>query len=445
MFKKVLLLTLVISAFLTLLTACSDVITTTPAVTEKPTTTISTTSPTTTGASTTSTTTTTGTTTTPSTTTSPTTSIVITTPASTIDADSAVAARMVLFMNNIESVQNYYDDGLTAMATLKVEATKVKAGVTGNSRGISNVPQEFKAPLPAGGKMPAPAGACPAAAKPDVTFKTVGGDTVTPQSMIEKAIKTVPTEYVTMAQDEAGSLLKMIEGMVQLNDQRLATKEGWNELLWNKLKVKQTSATSLMDYQMWNAASDIETQISDLYYQRLAAAKPPQIVLDAYKASNTHGWFASTPASDEDALAQMQIAANMTGTVNGLVHEQRDFSIPGASQTPKFSAQTGNGTVTWDAPGIGKVAFDIDINLDKFDDMGRAVGGKVIADAIGYKGYQVRFNFKPDGSKDGVVFKDGVEVGYLTMTVDHEKFENYIDIKQGTEIKMPDGFTLQGD
>jgi hypothetical protein len=291
--------------------------------------------------------------------------------------------------------------------------------------------------------MPAPAGACPAAAEPKVNFETVGGKTVTPQLIIEKALKTVPTEYVTVAQDQASSLLNVIKGLVQMNEPRLATKEGWNELLWDKLKAMQKPAESLMDYQMWNAAPDIEGDIVDLYYQRLQAANPPPSVLDAFNQSNKHGWFSSTPATDEDALAQMKIEAKLSGTVNGTVHEQRDFSIPGAAQTPVYGTQTGNGTVTWTEPTTKTaVDFSVDISLDKFDDMGRAIGGYVIADAVNYKEYQVRFTFKEDGSKDGVVFKNGVEAGYLTMTVDHAKFENYISVKEGTEIKMPDGFTL---
>jgi len=36
------------------------------------------------------------------------------------------------------------------------------------------------------------------------------------------------------------------------------------------------------------------------------------------------------------------------------------------------------------------------------------------------------------------VMKDGKELGYLTMTVDHSKFENYVDIKTGTEMKIPE-------
>jgi hypothetical protein len=349
---------------------------------------------------------------------------------------------MVDFLYNMEAIQNYYDDGMTAMATFQPEATKTQEGARALGAG-NNVPQEFLDKLPPGGAMPAPAGACPAAAEPQVTFMTKGSDAVppeavTPEMIIQNDLESVPAEYVTMAQEDAGSLVSIIEDMVPLGDTRLATAEGWNTLLWDKLDSLHEPAESLMDYQLWNAAPDIETQIADLYYQRLVAAGAPQIVLDAYKASNTHGWFANSQATEEDALARMDIEAELTGSMNGIVHEQRDFSIPGAGKEPIYGPQTGDGIVTWNNPQVGEIEMSVDINLDQFDEQGRAIGGTVVADAIDYEGYQVVFTFKPDGSKDGVVLKDGVELGYLTMTVDHEKFENYVDIKSGTEMKIPE-------
>ena len=420
MLKKVLIFALVIITLLTLLTACRSGATTTTAATQKPTTTTPVT--------------TTVATTTPPVTTTPAT----TTPVNNTDADVHVAAKMANFLYNLELIQNYYDDGMTAMATFQVEASKSRYGTRATRLG-GNVPQEFLDKLPPRGAMQAPAGACPAAAEPQVTFVTESGEDVTPEMLIEKNLQSVPDEYVTVAQEEANSLVSIIENMVELGDTRLATPEGWNTLLWDKLSDLHTPAESLMDYQLWNAAPDIETQIADLYYQRLVAAGAPQIVLDAYQASNTHGWFANSQATEEDALAQMNIEAEMTGSISGTVHEQRDFSIPGAGQTPIYGPQTGEGIVTWDNPEVGQIEMSVDINLDQFDEQGRAIGGVVIADAIEYEGYQIVFTFKPDGSKDGVVLKDGVEVGYLTMTVDHDKFENYVDIQSGTEIELPEG------
>jgi len=418
--KKRILFTLIAMTLLVLLTACgSGATTTSTAVTQTPTTnspTQTTTSPATTSPATT--------------TTPPTTTLV-----STIDDDSRVAIKMVDFLYNLEAIQNYYDDGVNAMATFQVESTKngIKA-----ARGADKVPQEFKNKLPPKGAMPAPAGACPAAAEPQVTFKTKANEPVTPEMIAEKALESIPTEYVTVAQEEATSLVSYIEDLVPLGDTRLATPEGWNTLLWDKLSDLRKPAESLWDYQLWNAAPDIETDIANQYYDRLVADGAPPIVLAAYKASDVSGWYANQEAAPEDALAQMDIEAELTGSFNGVVHEQRDFTIEGAGRTPTYGVQTGDGLVTWDAPGVGPVDMSVDIKLDKFDEMGRAIGGIVVADAVDYEGYQVVFTFKPDGSKDGVVMKDGKELGYLTMTVDHSKFENYVDIKTGTEMKIPE-------
>jgi len=342
---------------------------------------------------------------------------------------------MVDFLYNMEAIQNYYDDGVTAMATFHVESTKNGGR---SARGDDNVPQEFKNKLPPGGAMPAPAGACPAAAEPKVTFKTKADKPVTPEMIAEKALESIPTEYVTVAQEDANSLVSRIENMVPLGDTSLATPEGWNSLLWDKLSDLRKPAESLWDYQLWNAAPDIEQDVADLYYQRLVEKGVPPIVLNAYKASNVSGWYANREAAPEDALAQMDIEAKMTGSINGMVHEQRDFTIEGAGRTPTYGIQTGDGTVTWDAPEIGPVDMSVDIKLDKFDVKGRAIGGTVVADAVKYEGYQVVFTFKPDGSKDGVVMKDGQKLGYLTMTADHSKFQNYVDIKTGNTLPIPE-------
>lgn len=340
---------------------------------------------------------------------------------------------MVDFLYNMEAIQNYYDDGVSAMASFEVELSKSARSL----RAESNIPREFRDKLPPGGAIPAPAGACPAAAMPEVTFVTEGDEEISPEMIIEKALETVPEEFVTVAQEEATSLLSYIQTLVNENDPRLATPEGWNELLWEKLSELHEPVESLWDYQLWNVGSEIESQIADLYYQGLVDGGAPQMVLDAFNQSNTHGWYSSQEATPEDALGRMEIDAELTGTVSGTVTEHRDFSFSGIGEPPEYGPQTGEGIVTSNLPGVGDVQFSVDIDLNEFDEQGRAIGGTVVADAIGYEGYQVVFTFNPDGSKDGVVIKDGEEVGYLTMTVDHDKFENYIDISTGSEIEIP--------
>jgi len=204
------------------------------------------------------------------------------------------------------------------------------------------------------------------------------------------------------------------------------------------LRAMQQPAESLMDYQLWNASSEIMQQISSQYRERLVASGVPQRVLDAYDASASGDWYAKSEPTPEDALAQMDIQAKMTGSINGNVHEQRDFSIPGASQTPKYGTQTGDGKVTWDHPELGLMNFDVKINLDKFDEEGRAIGGTTTG-VDAERGYEIRFNFLADGSKKGELLKDGQPAGLLTMTTNADKFQNYIDVKTNQKIEMPDG------
>jgi hypothetical protein len=383
-----------------------------------------------------------------------------------------VATKMSDLLYDIEAIQNYYDDGLSAMATFEVSKTTsiasnlndktvgflsyvtIKNAVSNNSlktgyslqftavASTKKVPTEFLDKIPPSGAMKAPAGACVAAAEPQVTFMTKGSDTkpsvpVTPELIEEKDIQTIPSELVTMAQNDRGSLVSLIEGMVPMGDSRLATAQGWDDLLWSKLRDMQTPAESLMDYQLWNASSEIMQQIASQYRERLVASGVPQRVLDAYDASASGNWYANSEPAPEDALAQMDIQAKMTGSINGNVHEQRDFSIPGAAQTPIYGVQTGTGQVTWDHPTLGMMNFDVDIYLDKFDDQGRSIAGTTIG-VDAERGYTIKFTFLPDGTKKGELIKDGEAVGQLTMTTNAEKFQNYIDVKTDETIAMPE-------
>jgi hypothetical protein len=221
-----------------------------------------------------------------------------------------------------------------------------------------------------------------------------------------------------------------------MNDMRLASAQGWNDLLWGVLKKLQKPAESLMDYQLWNASPDIEQQVADLYQARLTKLGAPPFVIAAFNASNKTGWYANAAPTPDDALAKMDIQAVMTGSVQGTVHEQRQFSIPGAGKVPTFGPQTGEGTVTWETPDLGVLTFEVNILLDKFDEQGRAIGGTVTG-VDAQKGYEVHFTFLPDGTKKGELLRNGVAVGELTMTTNAEKFENYVDMQTDQTEPLP--------
>ncbi|MGD9679191.1 MAG: hypothetical protein AB7V16_12690 [Vulcanibacillus sp.] len=370
------------------------------------------------------------------------------------DNDVILASQLANLFYDLQAINKYYDDNLTAMAKVKLDTSNlvfnsddsllayIKSFLDNQFPIIyaqdytSNVPQEFMQPLSPQGTIPAPAGACPAAAKPTVSFVTTGGKTVTPQLISEKNIRTLPSEIVTIDQNDPSSLVSIIENMVKVGDQSLVTPEGWNTMLWNKLKSMQTSATSMMDYQLWNASKDIEQEVATLYLQRLQEMNVPTMVIDAYNKSNKTGWFASSQPTKEDALSSMNIEAIMTGSLNGTVYEKRNFSISGAGKTPNFGPQTGEGTVVWNHPDLGLMTFEVDILLDKFDSIGRAIGGTVKA-VDNKNNYEILFIFKTDGSKEGKLYKDGIYIGQLNMTTNAEKFENYVDIKTNQATSLP--------
>ncbi len=361
-----------------------------------------------------------------------------------------VALRMSDFFSDLLYVDEYYSDGLEAVAMVKPDVGTGDNVALSGSFGLrfynmtafsrfmptlaaysstDHVPREFLEPLPPGGGMDAPPGACgPTAAKPKVEFKTAGGATVTPELLADKNIRTLPTGMTTMDSNNPGSLHSTINSMVDMGDQSLATPEGWNTQLWDRLKDLQVPAESLMDYQLWNASGDIEKMIVDSYLQTLQSAGAPPIVIEAFLNSNTSGWYANSKPAAQDALAKMEIEAEMTGSINGTVYEQRDFSIPGAGTKPVYGVQTGDGTVTWDHPEYGLLTFEVDILLDQFDEQGRAIGGNTVG-VDTEQGYEVHFTFLPDGSKDGKMLKDGELIGLLTMATDAERFENYVDVE----------------
>lgn len=374
-----------------------------------------------------------------------------------MNADMRVAVQMSSFFYNMQAIEHYYDDGMAAMASVKASsATLARNSGAGKSAALlmacyplwnahpslpgqqsgQYIPPEFLEPLPPTGAIAAPPGACPAAAKPSVTFITAGGEPVNPQLLASKYLQAIPTEMVTMAQGGSGSLLATINAMVPMGDRSLASPEGWNTLLWDQLKAMQTPSQSLMDYQLWNASPEIEQQITDQFRQRLQSVGVPPVVIEAFNNSDKAGWYSSSQPTPEDALARMDILAEMTGSVSGTVHEQRDFSLLGAGQKPVFGLQTGEGTVTFDHPELGLMTFTVDILLDRFDEQGRAINGTVVA-VDAEQGYTVRFIFQPDGSKKGEVLKDGEVVGLLTMTTDADKFQNYVDVQTNQSLPLP--------
>ncbi len=369
------------------------------------------------------------------------------------DAAVMVAAYISSFYSTLESINDYYDDGIRGMASFGLNSRRLAYGNFNGKSGVvlaglvlhaSNgvpsagaIPAEYQIPLPSGGSIAAPAGACPAGAKPSVVFENSDGMEVTPELLDGMDLETIPFSMLQGQQGDPGTLLAVMNDLISLNDPSLATPQGWNEKLWEPLQEYQSPAESLMDYQLWNVAGDLEQQIDSIFLEQLENYGVPQNVIDAYNSSAKSGWYSSESPDPEDALAQMDILAEMTGDIEGIVHEQRNFSIPGAGEDPVYGEQTGYGTVTFDHPELGPMDFEVSILLDQFDEQGRAIAGNVIA-GNAENGYTIRITFQPDGTKKGEVMKNGELVGTLDMSIDSEKFETYVDVQTSESIEIPD-------
>jgi hypothetical protein len=293
---------------------------------------------------------------------------------------------------------------------------------------------------------------CPAGASGTVQFVTNNEEVVTPELIESVDLKIIPSgtvmhiasnhsgfSFIGVEQISTVGIQDMMRSFIDMNNQEvlmdLVTPQGWNKHLWNKLNELQEPAQSLLDYHLWNIMDDLEGVIIDEMRRELQSYGVPQMVLDAFDQSANRGWFANRTPTEQDAFARMEIEAVMTGSVSGTVYERREIQITGLNQPPQFGIQTGEGTVVFESPEYGKITFIVDIALDQFDDKGRAVGGEVRAVDINNE-YEVIFVYLPDGTKEGKLYKDGDLVGVMTMEVDYDRFQNYIDVETGDSLEL---------
>jgi hypothetical protein len=217
----------------------------------------------------------------------------------------------------------------------------------------------------------------------------------------------------------------MINDLITPGDRRLASPDGWNELVWEPLAELQEPADSLMDYHLWSVADDIEGLIVDDMRDTMVNRGIPPMVIDAFDASDNTGWFTNTPAEPEDRLAGMDIEAEFSGDLEGTITETRDFSIPVPGEMPVFSPLVGGGAVTFLHPTLGPIDFEVDLEWSGWDELGRVNVGTAhfVNDELGY---EILMTFAEDGSKTGDVLKDGVVVGAVDLSTSDG--ETYLDM-----------------
>ena len=329
-------------------------------------------------------------------------------------------------MNDMAVVQGYFQEAASSMGqagqgfkgsamntAYKIMAKPAYALQTS----ATGPPAGFTSPLPSNGYIPAPAGACAAGAAPSASFSTGNDETVTPELLEEIDATVIDYEALSGGDINGRALQTTIEGLIVPGDQRLATADGWNEMVWEPLKELQTPMDSLMDYHLWTVASDLEQMINDSMESRMETMGLPDVVLNAYEDSDHFGWYASKPATPEDRLTSMNIEAVFSGDLEGVIYEERDFSIPVLGEMPEFGPMTGYGSVTYVDSPFGPLELDVTLEWTGWDEMGRVKVGKAVM-VNEEKGIFINFTFNEDGSKTGEVFINNEKQGDLQMSVD---------------------------
>jgi hypothetical protein len=356
-----------------------------------------------------------------------------------------IAAISVELFTDLSRIQAYFDNSIKELAEV---APEIAIGInpSGSLRVVhhaslipdaqqdpSNIPPSFRGPLNPSGFMEAPVGACAAGADPRVQFQDAAGDLITAEKLDEEDVTVIDYEILAGENPEIVSLEKILAQSIVPGDPDLATPDGWNEKIWQPLKDTQTSMESLLDYQLWNSADDIEKMVISSIREHMINLGVPERVLNAFDQSNHEGWFASRYAEETNELATMHIVAEFSGDIQGEIEETRTFHIPGSGMLPEFGFMTGKGTVAFDHPELGTIVFDIEIEWTEWDDLGRVnVGTMNLIDQAGV--YEILMAFLPDGTKQGELYIQNEYAGLVTLNV--EGTSTYLDIKQNKTYSL---------
>jgi hypothetical protein len=345
--------------------------------------------------------------------------------------------------SGLSRVQAIFDQGLQGMAQYTPSAGgSMHIGrlfsTSGSGRlacmrpymgsGSFNIPEGFTAPLPEDGYIPAPEGACGAGALPEVRFSDLAGEPVTGERLVEENIQTIDFAALIGEDPEVKSIETIITEALQPGDMRLTTPEGWNEALWEPLAAEQQPMDSLVEYQLWNTADEIEMLIADSIESRMQAMGISDIVIGAFRQSNHQNWFASRLAEPENELASMDIIAEFDGAFHGTVEEERSFTLPAPGEMPEFGPMTGTGELSFDHPELGLLNFEVELAWSEWDELGRVSGGEMQMIERS-AGYEIHMAFQPDGKKEGDVYIDGELVGRVEMLIEgNETYMKFIPL-----------------
>lgn len=329
-------------------------------------------------------------------------------------------------IQDLTSVNTYFNQASSSMSHIQLTSAALSRSATSGkvlasvafaaprSQAGGQIPDGFLAPLPADGYIQAPAGACALGALPSASFLSGSGEKITPAFLEKKNVSVISFGELTGGSIDGNKLQQTITSLIVPGDTALASAKGWNEKVWNKLKEKQTKATSMMDYYLWTIADEIENKVVDSMLAQMKTMNLPSQVTNAFKASNTKGWYASKSAGEADNLAAMEITAVFTGKTEGTIREKRAFSIPTMGGMPEFGRMTGEGEVVYHDPKYGDYPFELAIDWTGWDELGRVNAGTI--DFLNEeKDIEIKLVVNADNSRVAEIFRKDVKVGIVRV------------------------------
>jgi hypothetical protein len=343
-----------------------------------------------------------------------------------------LARAAVGLVHDLSTVNDYFNDAGSSFGNIQVYSPTTDFYQVGKSagklfalplqkihlfQGSGEIPSGFLDPLPESGYIPAPEGACAVGASPSASFLNQNGEKITPDLMAEKDIQVIGFDELTGGSIEGRKLEETIRSLIKPGDMDLATSEGWNNKVWNQLATKQTSAVSMMDYYLWSVSDQIEAEVVGEIAATLDSMGLPSQVMNAFQASRTSGWYANQIPVESDLISAMEIEAVFSGRTEGTIHERRDFSLPELGEMPQFGPMKGEGSVVYHDPDYGDYPFDLELDWNKWDQLGRVTAGELLFTDLEH-GAVIEMTVNEDNTRVARVYRDGVEVGIVHVDSD---------------------------
>ena len=302
----------------------------------------------------------------------------------------------------------------------------------------STPPDSFFEPISEDGYINVPkGGGCPLGATTYIRFLTEEEKEIILEFIKSLGAETIPYDILSLPPSDQKSIISVISQKLTPENRELIKASYWNKEIWGTeggagLKALQQDVKSIMDYYFWSNAPEIESIITKGIESKLSNIGS-QPIIDAFNESDKIGWIGYPPAEEKDQISIMEIKADFSGNVTGTVNEKRNFSLD-LNGEPEFGTITGEGELSVSDPAIGEnVKFEAKLEWTKWDEMGKPIEGLVILENK-EKGYRIEITTKTDGTKEGVFFENGKQVGSVNVNI--EGHTTYLNIETGSQSSL---------